>query len=482
MLETVLYSTLAAVHLAFGVSSGIHALMNKRDPRSQLGWLVLCLLLPAIGAIGYWVLGVNRIRTRARRWHHQGLFTLEPEASAGFDNSAAHLSGMFPIVADSFLPLLQISKRVTSRPLLSGNQVEPLFNGEQAYPAMLDAIAHAEKYIYLCTYLFDTDEPGREFIEALGDAADRGVDVRVLVDAIGERYDRPRASKLLRRKPGLEVARFLPLTLSLRGLRVNLRNHRKILVCDGEIGFTGGMNIGGRHLVEREDNPKRTVDLHFSIKGPAVYALEEVFFEDWHFTTGDEDWGGYGEADSAGNAMCRGIKDGPNEDFEKLQWILVGAINSARDGIKIMTPYFIPNRELVSALSSAALRGVDVEIIMPLKNNLPFVKWASQAMLWELTQHGVRFFYSPPPFDHTKLLIVDQFYVNLGSANLDPRSLRLNFEFNLEVYDPELGERLGAHFDEARARADEITGRELAARGFFTRLRDSAAKLFAPYL
>ncbi len=482
MLETIVYTALTSAALVLGLGSATHALLNKRDPRSQLGWLVICLLIPGLGALSYWMLGVNRIRTRARKWQARGLFELAPEMSGRFERAAGRLSAQFPAMADTMISLLAISRRVTGRPLLSGNKVRPLYDGEQAYPAMLEAITGARNYVYLSTYLFQTDEAGERFIAALGDASERGVDVRVLVDAIGERYDRPRATKLLRRRPAIKVRKFLPLAFSLRGLRVNLRNHRKILVCDGAVGFTGGMNIGQRHMVKDAANVNPTVDIHFQVEGPAVFALEEVFFEDWRFTTGDEDWGGYRKVPEVGHALCRGIKDGPNEDFEKLQWILVGAISAARGSVKIMTPYFVPTRELLAAINATALRGVSVQVILPERNNLPFVKWASQASLWELLQYGVEFFYQPPPFNHTKYLLVDDFYINIGSANLDPRSLRLNFEFNLEVYDPDLGRELGEHFDRVRARSRPITQESLEGRPFAIKLRDSIAKLFSPYL
>jgi cardiolipin synthase len=147
-----------------------------------------------------------------------------------------------------------------------------------------------------------------------------------------------------------------------------------------------------------------------------------------------------------------------------------------------MTPYFVPTRELLAAIIAAALRGAAVEVILPERNNLPYVKWASQAMLWELLQYGVQFFYQPAPFNHTKYLVVDEFYVNIGSANLDARSLRLNFEFNLEVYDPELGRELAAHFQRVRDSSQPITQAWLEQRPFPVRLRDAAAKMLAPYL
>ena len=481
MLGSLAYQLAAAAGAIFGVVSALHALLYKRDPRSQLGWLLACVLVPIAGALLYWTIGVNRIRTRARRWQERGLFDIAA-GDASFEQASTKLSAQHPDRAATMDALLSISRRVTQRPLLRENRVEPLYNGDEAYPAMLEAIRNAREEVYLCTYIFDTDEAGRAFIDALAEAHDRGVDVRVLVDAIGERYSRPRAVKLLRRR-GVRAARFLPITPTLRGLRFNLRNHRKVMIVDRKIGFTGGMNIRQRHVVG-ETKPKRaTADVHFRVEGPAVYALEEVFLEDWQFTTGEDiAWSGVREIVPAGTALCRGIKDGPNEDFEKLTWILVGALSSARTSVKIMTPYFIPSREIVAGLNSAVLRGVDVELILPERSNLPFVDWASRSMLWEVLQYGVKVYLQPPPFCHSKLLVVDDFYVQLGSANIDPRSLRLNFEFNLEVYDAELGAELSRHHGQVRDRSRAVTTEDLDARSFWAKLRDAIAKLFSPYL
>ncbi len=468
---------LPALALAFGLLSGTHALLNKKDPRSALGWVVLCIFVPAIGSLAYWLIGNNRILTRARRWQQAGKFELGPHARE-FDAAAVSLAQRYPERAEMFSALTTISRRVTGRPLMSGNAVHPLFNGEQAYPEMLDAIRSAKSYIYICSYLFGSAGVGRQFIDALGEAAERGVVVYVLLDSVGERYSRPRVSKVFRKYPKVKVARFLPF-----GLRVNLRNHRKLLVVDGDVGFTGGMNIDQRHMVEDPNNRRRTLDIHFRVQGPAVFALEHVFLEDWWFTTDAySEPPGRSSMEAVGTALCRGIKDGPNEDFDALQMILLGAISCARKSLKIMTPYFIPSRELLAALTTAALRGVEVDIILPKKNNLPYVAWGCQAMLPEVVEYGVRVFYRPPPFSHAKILVMDEFYVNLGSSNLDPRSLKMNFEFNLEVYDAELGAGLAQHFDEVRDASTPVTQASLAARSFFVRFRDATFKLFAPYL
>jgi cardiolipin synthase len=302
-----------------------------------------------------------------------------------------------------------------------------------------------------------------------------------LVDAMGERYSFPPARRLLRRS-GVRIARFLPPSLSERGIHINLRNHRKLLIVDGLVGFTGGMNIGDRHLANK-NNPRRVVDIHFRVEGPVVGQMQEAFFEDWQFTTGEPVAGiDYPDAVPGAEAFCRGISDGPNEDFEQLTWLLVGALNCARRRVRIMTPYLIPDRSLITAINAAALRGVTVEIMLPEKNNLPYVAWATRAYLWELLQYGTRIYYQPSPFVHSKFLLVDDAYALVGSANLDPRSLRLNFEFCLEVYDRRLNDTLARHFDTLHGLSREVFKEELDVRPLPLKLRDAFAKLFSPYL
>jgi cardiolipin synthase A/B len=484
MLESVLYYAAAGAGAAFQLVSAGHALLNKRDPRAQLGWVVLCVTLPMVGAVGYWFFGVNRIRTRARRWQQRGRFRdLSSIARRGDGTGPLSLAALHPAQVDSLHQLLQMSARVTQRPLIGGNLVEPLYDGEQAYPAMVEAIDRATRHVYLSSYIFEADKAGMAFVDALGRAAARGLDVRVLVDAIGEKYSRPRVSRVLRREhPKVRVALFLPLALSLRAVRVNMRNHRKLLIVDGQVGFTGGMNIGLHHVVSDPDNDTPTSDVHFQVHGPIVGAMSETFMEDWFFETGEADWPEPEPIEPAGRALCRAVKDGPNEDFERLQWILIGAMTSARESLRIMTPYFIPSREIITAITSAVLRGVKVEIIVPAASNLPFVDWACQALLWEVLVHGAEVYSQPAPFNHAKLLVVDDFYVNLGSANLDPRSLRLNFELNLEVFDPKLAKEIARYHESVRARSTRVSIQNLDRRPFPIKLRDATAKMFSPYL
>jgi cardiolipin synthase len=462
--------------VALALVSACHALLYKRDPRAALGWILACLSLPLLGPLLYWSAGINRIHLRARQWLESG------RRLAGWDSFPSHgdmdAVQEFP-EAPQINELRKLSDRVVNSRLLSGNRITLLVNGENAYPAMLEAIGNSRRSVNLSTYIFDNDETGRRFADALLVAAVRGVEVRVLIDSLGEKYSFPMARKLFKGS-SVKVGRFLPLR---QGGYLNLRNHRKILVVDGARGFTGGINIGDRHLVEGGSN-RPVADMHFMVEGPVVADIQKVFLEDWFFATGElvRDTLFFPDLPMAGSSRVRAIGDGPDKEFRKLHCIIIGALTCARGRVRIMTPYFIPDRALISALVTAALRGVEVTLVLPEINNLPYVHWATRAYLWEVLQHGIRVFYQPPPFVHTKLFLMDGVWGLIGSANLDPRSLRLNFELNLEVYDREFVGELERHFDETVALSRETSLQEVDGRSFPERIRDGAAKLLSPYM
>ena len=478
-MDHVLQGLLFCSLLALALLSAGHALLTKRDPRSALGWIVACLSLPLFGPLLYWSMGINRISRKARQWLESGKrlagWATFPSGNAG--QPACPL----PQAAEYLNKFRALSDRVVNSLLVPGNRIVPLENGERAYPVMLDAINSASSSINLSTYIFDSDATGRSFANALMAAAERGVAVRIIIDSLGEKYSRPTVCKLLQGSK-VKVGRFLPLR---QGGYINLRIHRKILVVDGRKGFTGGMNIGDRHLVEREGGPPAVKDMHFLVEGQVVSDLQRTFLEDWYFVTGEiiKDTGFFPVIAPAGSALVRAVSDGPDKEFRKLNWIIMGALSCARKRILIMTPYFIPDRPLISALITAALRGVKITLILPEKNNLPYVHWASRGYLWELMQHDIEVYYQPPPFVHTKLLLMDSIWSLIGSANLDPRSLRLNFEFNLEVYDADFSQQLTDKFIATVAESRRVTIEELDfGRSLPVKIRDGIAKLFSPYL
>ena len=457
-----------------------HVVLNKRDSRAAIAWVGFVWLVPLIGAVMYFIFGVNRIRHKAAllRRNLERYRAQAAQAECLPEELQRHL----PDHGGYLKMLARVVGGVVERPLLPGNQIDPLVNGDEAYPAMLEAIGHARQTVSFVTYIFDRDEVGMVFAHALGEAARRGVEVRVLIDATGARYSWPTILHTLQRE-GVKHARFLPNFTLWHLMSINMRTHRKILVVDGRVGFTGGMNIRVGHCLQAQpQNPVQ--DIHFRVKGPVVTQLQEVFTDDWLFTTGEplrgDSW--FPQTESAGQVLARGVTDGPDENFEKLLWTLLGALSIARHSVRIMTPYFLPDPAVISALNLAAMRGVQVDIILPARINLPFVLWASRAIWWQVLQHGCRIWLTPPPFDHSKLMLVDGCWVLLGSANWDPRSLRLNFEFNLECYDVELAQRLDQWVETKRNGARLVTLEEVDGRSLPTRLRDGIARLLTPYL
>jgi cardiolipin synthase A/B len=460
------------------IASG-HVVLHKREVRSAIGWVGLIWLVPWLGAALYLVLGINRIQRRASLLRREAPRLSSREGQL----DAAAVEG--ERISASCLHLADLSVaigNVTGRRLLAGNAVEPLVHGDAAYPAMLKAIGEARRSITLATYIFETKGVGARFVEALARARERGVEVRVLIDDIGARYASPRADRVLR-KLGVRAALFMPTRQIMRAPYFNLRNHRKILVVDGALGFTGGMNIREGHvLASASKHPIR--DLHFRVQGPVVSHLQEVFAQDWEFTTRERLEGDlwFPHLRAVGTTLARGIADGPDEDLDRFTWTLQAALACAHKSVTIMTPYFLPDTIFHIALSTAALRGVDVDIILPERSNLRLVQWAMWRQLEEVLRHGVRVWLTPAPFDHTKLMLVDSEWVLLGSANWDTRSLRLNFELDVECYDSDLCSALTAIASARMSDARELSLRELCERSLPYRVRDGFARLLMPYL
>lgn len=470
----------AGLALLLAVVASGHAVLYKRDSRAAIAWVGFVWLVPLAGAVLYFIFGVNRIRRQAALL--RGNLERYRAQAAGAGCLPEELHGHLPGHTGHLQMLARVVGAVVARPLLAGNRIEPLVNGDTAYPAMLEAIGQARQSVSLETYIFDRDAAGLAFARALGEAARRGVEVRVLLDAAGALYSRPTILRALRRE-GVRRARFMPSFSLWHLMTMNLRTHRKILVTDGRLGFTGGMNIRAGHcLAPRPRSPVQ--DIQFRVQGPVVTQLQETFADDWLFTTGETLRGlaWFPEPQTAGPVFARGVPDGPDEDFEKLRWTLLGALSIARYSVRIVTPYFLPDPAVVGALNLAALRGVEVDIILPARSNLPLVHWASRAMWWQVLQHKCRLWLTPPPFDHSKLMLVDGCWASFGSANWDPRSLRLNFEFNLECYDAQLAVQLERLVEAKRQKAHRVTLAEVDGRPLPLRLRDGMARLLSPYL
>ena len=469
---------LAAIQFAAMAAAAIHALLTKSDERAAAGWVGFILLVPFVGWIVYLMFGVNRIQRRARelRGDKQDPFLLEPpeHGERRQREGTLHLPALES--------LARLGQRILPESFEPGNSVRLLLNGDEAYPVMLDMIARAERSIALSTYIFNNDHAGRKFVSALAEAMARGVRVRLLIDGVGSWYSRPSIIPLLEEQ-GINYARFLHSFMPWRMPYLNMRNHQKIMVVDGRHGFTGGMNIaeGNVHAL----NPKKAIrDCHFQVEGPVVAHLMRTFAYEWNFTTDEvlegDDW--FPEIGQEGDVIARGLPAGPDLGLNPIRWTLLGAIAEAQHNIRIVTPYFIPDATLRTNLSLAAMRGVIVDIILPEKSNLRFCDWAAAPALEWLARSGCRIWKTGAPFDHSKVITVDGIWATIGSANWDDRSLRLNFEFNLECYGSSFAATLDQLIERRISTARPVSHEELAGRALPVRIRDAIFRLGAPYL
>ena len=462
--------SLISIYLVIALTAAFHVLLYKRDSRSALAWVGLVLLFPIAGAILYVLFGINRVRRKARRLS----LRVSPEGG----------SRRLALLPGGGASLRNPGYSVTGTGTIPGNRTTAYYNGEQAFPAMLDAIDRARHEIELSTYIFDNDATGRDFVRRLAAARERGVHVRVLVDDAGIRYSFPTILRELKNQ-GLDHRRFMPLRLVPPSLSINLRTHRKLLVVDRAAAFAGGMNIGDRQLVEGLSR-HRASDLHFRFEGPVVSSFITLFEDDWRYARGGEplvrERPTMPVEQPAGRAQCRLVPDGPDETLDSLVLVICGTISCARKRIWIMTPYFLPDAKISGCLEAAAIAGVDVTVMIPQKNNWPVVQWALQHTMSHLLEAGVTILERSAPFAHSKCMIIDDDYLLVGSANMDPRSLRLNFELGIEVFDPDLNRELADHFTATSAECRPYTLERLRRRSVLTRLRDAAAAMFTPYL
>lgn len=468
---------IAIAERIFALYATMHAVMKKRETNAVIGWVGLIWLSPLIGSVFYFMFGINRIERKGKQ-------ILEEIKTASIDAARewSDLSTSESVDFKHNQQLAHVGHHVTGFALLPGNEVTPLNGGEQAYAAMLAAIESAESTIGLCSYIFDYDKAGKKFIDALLAAQHRGVEVRVLVDHVGSRYSKPSSVEIMR-DLGLNVATFLPTNAPFLAAYANLRNHRKILVVDGVIGFTGGMNIREGCLNE-PGSAHPVQDLHFQFHGPVVEHLQDAFLADWEFAAEEElpanIW--FGVSHSHGSTWARGIPDGPDADIDNIRLIMFNAITAARKRVDIVTPYFIPEYDLIAALAVAAMRDVRVRVLVPEEVNIRAVKWASMDPISKILSRGCEVYQSPFPFDHTKVMLVDDEWTLVGSSNWDPRSLRLNFEFNVECFGTELNSQITEIVDAKFAAAERFTLEMLQQRPLLQKFRDGIARMGTPYL
>jgi len=473
----------ALASLLLAAIAAAHAAMTKDEVRAAIGWVGVILLSPFVGAAVYAIAGINRIR-RGSIAAGRSAAGHQTVAHPRFDVTGDRVASLF---GQQFAALKRLGDRLTHHTLTTASAAVMLESGDEAYAAMIAAIEEAQRSVILETYIFDRDPIGLRIADALIEAAARGVSVRVLIDAVGARYSVPSIVRYLR-QGGIVTDVFNgSIIMGLRLPYANLRTHRKILVVDGTLAFVGGMNIRQGFTVEFAGTG-RACDTHFQIVGPVVADIFSIAAEDWHFASGErlagDAWRATPETAGEPDApmLMRALPSGPDDSLEANHKMLMGAFSIARHSIRVMSPYFLPDRELISALTTAARRGVEIDIVVPSANNLVLVDRAMRAQFNQVLRSYCRIWRAQGPFDHSKLLAVDSTWAFIGSSNLDPRSLRLNFEIDIEILDADFAKRIETRINAAIGTAREVTLPELRRRPFLSRLIDRVLWLGSPYL
>jgi cardiolipin synthase len=474
---------LVALSIVLGVPAAIHATMTKEEVRAAIGWVGVIMLSPVVGPLIYAIGGVNRIRRKTLNLSREGLLAAGWHHMAEYDVSNEHMQVTY---GGALAAMQRLGDTVGRCKLTSGNRIALLSTGDEAYAAMLAAIDAAERSILLETYIFDRDKAGERFVAALSAAVARGVEVRVLIDAVGARYSIPSVvSELQRANVPTDVFNG-NIVMGLRLPYANLRTHRKILIVDGSVAFTGGLNIRAGFCAEFSGDAA-ALDTHFRITGPVVSDLFRIAYEDWRFSGGEdlsgEAWHIAPPPDAPGDGMlARIVPSGPDKSLETNHRMLMGAVSVAKKHIRIMSPYFLPDRELISAIVTAARRGVEIDIVVPSSNNLKLVDLAMTAQFDQMLKHGCRIWRASGAFNHSKLTVIDGAWSYIGSSNIDPRSLRLNFEVDIEVVDADFADLIGHRIAAALSEARQVKLDDLRARPFVQRLVERVTWLGSPYL
>jgi cardiolipin synthase len=478
-------TVLGVLHAALGLFLSFDVVLHKHKPVSAVLWLGILWVVPYVGALSYLMFGMDRVgRGAAAREAARAVLKRRARVHPTFERMAvdtshvdAHAAGYIFRATDPAVRPFRV---------LRGNRAELMVDGDEFYPALFEAISGATSSVHVQTFIISRDNTGRELLERLAERARAGVEVRLLYDRFGSF-----AAHVLRffepaRQAGVQMHSISQANPFKGRFQINLRNHRKLAVIDGDLGFVGGINFDDKNLsTYTGGSPDR--DYHVRLQGPAVSDLQFQFVEDWHFASSDPpdamlDSRYFPELDPVGEALVQIVPGGPEILGRGLANAFFAAIVAAERTITILTPYFVPDQPIIHAMRYAAQRGVSIRLVVPERNNHWYTGFAARALYTPLLVEGVRVFERRPPFAHAKALVVDGVYAMLGSANLDYRSLYLNYELNIEVADLEFVARVEEQLESEIEQSREVSLEAHLARPFPRRLAENFCHLFQPVL
>lgn len=473
----ILLATIILVTVLQLVVLGAVIFLDNRDPAKTVTWLFILGTLPVIGAVLYLMFGRTLRRHQVAKRSQIRLEHIVKHQQEKFTSDDVLLGDE----ARQKKKLARLLLNDSMAPLSFNNKVRVLTNGEQTFKAIFTALEAAKSHIHLEYYIFKDDEVGKDVIKILSRKATQGVKVRVLVDGWGSRSIAKPLKDL--RQAGVETAWFSPVRFPFLSSRLNLRNHRKIVIIDGKVGFLGGLNIGDEYL-SRSNKYGFWRDTFVELQGASVYSLQDVFLNDWYFATKEniKEHGYYPKLEKMGSQLTQIAASGPDSSWESILQVFFTAMTSAEKRIYIETPYFIPDESTLMALKTAALSGLDVRIIFQGLPDHKITYWASQSYFAELLAAGVRIYHYRKGLLHAKILIVDGEIGSVGSTNFDVRSFRLNFEISAFIYQQDFARRLEEDFYQDLADSEEIEYTQFIKRPMYVRIKESGARLLSPLL
>lgn len=456
--------------------------LENRSPARTVAWLLVLILLPGIGIFIYFYIGRNHRKKKTfikKQKNDYRLLRRLLHEQTSFSDYTNLFRETFKDLRGKLIPLLIEN---TNSPITINNEAKILNNGDETFEEMLRAIEEAEDHINMEFFIIKDSSIANRIKKALVRQAQRGIKVRLIYDAVGcWRLKSGFFDDL--KEAGGKVGVFLPVTIPLFGSRLNYRNHRKILVIDGRVGFLGGINIGDEYLGL---NPKMGFwrDTHLKLKGEAVYVLQAIFLMDWFFVSGEEldDRNYFPKQSHCGESLIQIAASGPDSYWQSIHQAYFTSMSAAKNYVYIASPYLVPDESILMALKTAALSGIDVRILIPAKPDHKTVFWASRSHFTELLEAGVKIYQYQKGFIHSKIIIADDVFASVGTANLDIRSFQLNFEVNAFIYDEEVNLQLKKDYMKDLEDSTEITLEEFEKRSTTDKLVESLARLFSPIL
>lgn len=478
---SVLLITAFMLNVVFGF---VIIFMERREAGAIWAWLLVLLFIPLLGFILYLLFG--------RQIQRKSIFNLDEQDKIGLEHIVneqikAIDDNNFEIDKSeiyNYKHLIHMLLYNNSAFLTTDNKVNIFTDGHEKFESLIKDIQNAKEYVHIQYYIFRKDNLGKRILDALEKKLEEGVEVKMLYDDMGSRSLNLSSFKVFKEKGG-EVASFFPSKLPLINFRMNNRNHRKIVVIDGTIGYVGGFNVGDEYLgLDKKFGYWR--DTHLKLEGDSVNALQLRFMMDWNSqSTRDKmtyEARYFPDVESGGKVGIQIASSGPDEEWEQIKYGYLKMISEAKKNIYIQTPYFIPDLSFLDAIKIAALSGVDVNVMIPNKPDHPFVYWATYANVGDLIKAGANVHIYENGFIHTKMVVIDDEVVSIGTANMDNRSFVLNFEVNAFIYDEEIAKNSRLAYENDMKSSSVLTIEKYDSRSNWIKLKEGIARLLSPLL